>query len=59
MKTLTVSKDEIETEAQDHAEETRYAVSHHGKELHPTPKKAKASKGSSAKNAPPEPWQVD
>lgn len=58
MKTLTVPKDEIETEAADHAEETRYAVSHHGKELHPAPKKAKAAKAS-AKEAKDEPWQVD
>lgn len=53
--TLKVPKHEIESEAEDHAEETRYAVTHHGKELHPQPKEKK----SSSKKHPETPWQVD
>lgn len=56
MKTpLEVPANRVETEAEDHAEETRYAVSHHGQELHTekTPGKKPAA------NRPDEPWQVD
>ena len=45
----------IETEAQDHATETRYAVEHHGKELHPEPKHRKRS----SKTKGGSPWQID
>lgn len=53
--TLKVPKNEIESEAEDHAEETRYAVAHHGKQLHPEPRK----KEKSSDKKPHEPWQVD
>lgn len=55
--TLQVPKNAIETEAEDHAAETRFAVTHHGKELHPEKagRRAKVSKA----DRPVEPWQVD
>lgn len=58
--TLQVPKNELETEAEDHAEETRYAVSHKGRELHPAGhKKSKPAKASSAKQDQDRPWQID
>jgi len=45
----------VETEAEDHATETRYAVEHHGKELHPEPRRRKTA----AKSKADEPWQID
>lgn len=58
MKTqLEVPKNEIETEAEDHAEETRYAVKHHGRELHA--QKPPGPKAGRDKDRPDEPWQVD
>jgi hypothetical protein len=47
----------IETEAEDHAEETRYAVSHHGQELHR--EKPDRKKSGKTQNRPDEPWQMD
>lgn len=58
MKTpLNVAKNEIETEAEDHAEETRYAVTHHGRELHP-PKSMEGRTGRDTDH-PEKPWQID
>jgi hypothetical protein len=58
MKTpLKVSKHEIETEAEDHAEETRYAVTHHGRELHP--EKASEAKAVKSGSRQDKPWQID
>jgi len=48
------SRPYVNTDAQDHATETQYAVEHHGKELHPDPKHRK----SSAKKSVSEPWQI-
>jgi hypothetical protein len=58
MNTLTVPKNEIETEAEDHAEETRYAVTHHGREMHPETKKSKPGKARAGRSSD-QPWQVD
>lgn len=55
---LEVPKKGIETEAENHAEETRYAVTHHGRELHKE-KAGKSSSRKSKKDSPDEPWQVD
>lgn len=55
MRTETLPNGLIDTDAQDHAEETRYAVEHHGKELHP---EAKALKPKDKKDVET-PWQVD
>ncbi len=58
MKTqLKVSKHEIETEAEDHAEETRFAVTHDGRELHP--EKPAGQISGKGKDRPDEPWQKD
>jgi hypothetical protein len=58
MKTpLEVPTNKIETEAEDHAEETRYAVSHHGRELHK--EKPGVKKSGKVQDRPDEPWQVD
>lgn len=58
MKTqLKVSKHEIETEAEDHAEETRYAVTHQGRELHAG--KPAGNKSDKASDQPAKPWQID
>lgn len=58
MNALTVPKKEIETEAEDHAEETRFAVTHHGHEMHRETKKSKPAKAP-ARRSSDEPWQVD
>lgn len=58
MNELKVPKHEIETEAEDHAEETRYAVGHKGRELHARPKKAKREKAMAGPSKD-EPWQID
>jgi len=58
MNALIVPKKEIETEAEDHAEETRYAVAHHGREMHREAKKSKPAKAA-ARRSSDEPWQVD
>lgn len=58
MKNLEVPKKGIETEAENHAEETRYAVTHHGREMHKE-KSDRPSMRKSKKGAPDEPWQVD
>lgn len=58
MKTqLKVSKHEIETEAEDHAEETRYAVTHQGHELHT--EKPVGNKSGKDSDRPSKPWQID
>jgi len=54
--TLTPQKNVINTEADDFAEEVRYAVTHKGKELHAAPKKAPEKKSVSPVD---QPWQVD
>lgn len=56
MKTsLETPANRVETEAEDHAEETRYAVSHHGQEK----SKEKPAGKKPVANRPDEPWQVD
>jgi hypothetical protein len=58
MKTeLKVQKNFIDPEAQDHAEETRYAVTHHGKELHP--EKSNLKKPVKKQKEAEQPWQLD
>jgi len=57
MKTLEPQPNIIESEAEDHAVETRYAVTHKGKELHPEPK-VKKSKAKPLKDED-RPWQLD
>lgn len=54
--TLTPPKNVINTEADDFAEEVRYAVTHKGKELHAAPKPAPEKK---RKTPVDRPWQVD
>jgi hypothetical protein len=49
---------DIETEAEDHAEETRYAIEHHGREKHPEQKQDPEQQQSSD-HRPAPPWQVD
>jgi hypothetical protein len=57
MNTLKPDRNILESEAEDHAVETRYAVTHKGKELHPDPK-AKKSQSRSRKEED-KPWQID
>ncbi len=54
---LEIPKNTIDTDAQDFAEEVRYAVTHHGRELHPE----HAEKPVQPKDEKPQdaPWQVD
>lgn len=58
MNTLKVDRNILESEAEDHAVETRYAVTHKGKELHPMPR-AKKSKSRDKGRREGSPWQVD
>jgi hypothetical protein len=48
----------IETDAKDHAEETRYAVEHGGREKHPE-QKQHAERQPSSGHKPEPPWQLD
>ena len=52
---LKVPKNAIDPEAEDHAEETRYAVTHHGRELHPEKTKRPERKQKEVE----QPWQLD
>jgi hypothetical protein len=54
---LKVPKNAIDPEAEDHAEETRYAVTHHGRELHPEKSNRKRSEGEQKEVE--QPWQLD
>lgn len=49
---------QIDTDAQDHGEETRYAVEHGGREKHPTQKEQLERQPSTHRKADP-PWQID
>ena len=55
MNTQTLPNGLIDTDAQDHGEETRYAVEHNGDELHP---EANAQKPKQERDLET-PWQVD
>jgi|GEM_PF-4112778 hypothetical protein len=54
---LKVPKNFIDPEAENHAEETRYAVMHAGRELHPE-KSGDQRPEKPQKKADP-PWQID
>jgi hypothetical protein len=54
---LKVPKNFIDPEAEDHAEETRYAVTHHGRELHPD--KSNRKRPAKAQKENEAPWQLD
>lgn len=54
---LKVPKNFIDPEAEDHAEETRYAVMHHGRELHP--EKPERKRPAKSQKSTQEPWQID
>jgi hypothetical protein len=49
---------QIDTEAEDHAEETRYAVEHGGREKHPH-QKMQSDRQPSSDHKPEPPWQLD
>ncbi len=49
---------QIETEAEDYAEEIRYAVEHGGREKHPG-QQQRPERQQSAGQKPEPPWQVD
>ena len=48
---------QIDTDAQDFAQEVNYAVAHGGREMHPEQHEKKPRKKS--KTASEEPWQLD
>jgi hypothetical protein len=54
---LKVPKNFIDPEAEDHAEETRYAVTHHGRELHP--EKSEKKRSNKSQKQAEAPWQID
>jgi len=54
---LKVPKHAIDPEAENHAEETRYAVTHHGRELHPEKTSSKHPEGD--QKTVEQPWQLD
>lgn len=54
---LKVPKNAIDPEAEDHAEETRYAVTHHGRELHP--EKSASKRPERKQKEVEQPWQFD
>ena len=55
--TLEMPVKKIESEAEDHAQETRYAVYHRGRELHPERRQADTSRKDT--DHPDDPWQID
>lgn len=54
---LKVPKNAIDPEAENHAEETRFAVTHHGRELHPEETGRKHPDGD--QKTVEQPWQLD
>lgn len=53
------SERQIDTEAEDHAQETLYAVTHGGRELHPEQKENPACRPDSSRKNAEMPWQID
>jgi len=58
MKKTPKTEKQIDTEAEDFAQEVNYAVTHNGREMHPEQREAKKRSKKSGQQTS-EPWQVD